>query len=84
MAKHSLEYSSSSLNSSINSYDLLTDNLNKAYALAMVALSDHFATCEQLVIHCYLSILSDLVTDIRQIFDEMWKEVEGKLAKKSD
>jgi hypothetical protein len=83
MAKHSLEYSSSSLNLSINSYDLLIDNLNKACALAKVALSDHFTTCEQLVIYCYLSMLSDLLTDVRQIFDEMWMEVEGKLAKKS-
>jgi hypothetical protein len=45
MAKQSLNY----LNHSLNSYDLITEYLDKAYALASVALSEHFATSKNIV-----------------------------------
>lgn len=78
MAKQSLEYSLSSLNPSLNSYDLLCENLDRAYALSCVALSDEFFTNEQLVIHSYLSLLSELIFNIRQAFEEAWKEVTNQ------
>lgn len=75
MAKHSLDYSLSSLNPSLDSYDLLNEHLDRAYALVCVALSDQFVMCGQRVIHSYLSLLADLLLSVRQIIEEIWKEV---------
>lgn len=83
MAKHSLEYSSFSLNHSLNSYDLLCENLDRAYALACVALSEEFVTSEQLVTHSYLSLLADLILNARQSFEEIWKQLAVKEIKDS-
>jgi|694.fasta_scaffold92072_3 hypothetical protein len=69
MAKQSLEYSLSSLNNSLDSYDLLNEQLDRAYALVRVALSDEFAKCEQLVIYSYLSLLADLILNMRRILE---------------
>lgn len=75
MAKQSLDYSLSSLNPSLDSYDLLNEYLDRSYALVCVALSDQFVMCEQLVIHSYLSLLADLLLSMRRIIEEIWKKV---------
>jgi hypothetical protein len=78
MAKQSLEYSLLSLNLSLDSYDLLNEYLDRAYALVCVALSEQFVMCGQLVIHSYLSLLADLLLSIRQAFEELWKKLLAK------
>jgi hypothetical protein len=78
MAKPSLDYSLSSLNPSIDSYDLLNEYLDRAYALVRVALSDQFVMCEQLVIHSYLSLLADLLLNMRRTVEEVWKKLSSQ------
>lgn len=78
MAKQSLKYSESSLNPSLNSYDILTECLTKAHALAHVALSEHFAQSEYNVVHGYLSTLEDLILHVKEAFDEVWHELESR------
>lgn len=77
MAKQSLGYSLSSLNPHLTSYDLFNDYLDKAYALVRVALSEEFTMCEKIVTYNYLSILVDLLLKLRQIFDEIWKQLSA-------
>ena len=76
MAKHSLDYFSQSLNSSLDSHELFNEYLDRAYALVRVALSEEFATCEQLVIHNYLSLLDDLLSNMRQVFKEVSQKIK--------
>jgi hypothetical protein len=76
MAKHSLDYSLSSLNPSLDSCDLFNEYLDRAYALVRVAISKEIATCEQIVIHHYLSLLDDMLLNMRHVFKEVRQKIE--------
>lgn len=79
MAKHSLDYSLFSLNHSLDPYDLLTESMERAYALVHVALlSEQFAMCGPSFIHSYLSLLADLILGMRQTFEEVWEELTNR------
>lgn len=73
MAKHSLEHQLSSLNLSIRSYDSLYHLLGQSHALAHVALSEHFQSCDHSVIYYYLSVLEEVVTRTRNTLDNEFK-----------
>lgn len=78
MAKQSLEHFSSSLNISLDTYDLLSESLAKLHALSYMALSDHFALANEAIIHNYMGLLVDLTEEARDAFDEIWKIKKNK------
>lgn len=73
MAKHSLEHQLSSLNLSIHSYDLLYHSLGQAHALVHVALSEHFQSCKNSIVHDYLCLLEEIILKAKDTFENEFK-----------
>lgn len=73
MVEHSLDHQSLSLNLSVNSYDLIYHSLGQAYALIHVALSEHFQSCKNSIVHDYLCLLEETILKARDTFENQFK-----------
>lgn len=69
MGPNSLNHCSSSSNLNFQTYDLISEHLNKAYALTHVALNENFGSCSFSVIHDYLWVLEDILNQARNVLD---------------
>jgi hypothetical protein len=79
MANTSLNHYSSTLNISIDTYDLLYELTNKSKALTQVALTGAFSENTAETVHHYLCILDDLLNGLKEKLAQITiKEKESK------